>query len=66
VVYDSIEAVVELDNLLLAVEMHLDVLTGARKHGRTMDGEEIFRASLEICLVDNDMIVITLVKRFVW
>jgi hypothetical protein len=46
--------------------MHLDVLTGARKHGRTMDGEEIFRASLEICLVDNDMIVITLVERSVW
>jgi hypothetical protein len=46
--------------------MHLDVLTGARKHGRTMDGEETFRASLEICLVDNDMIVTTLVEGFFW
>jgi hypothetical protein len=42
--------------------MHLDVPTGARRHGRTMDGEEIFRAILGIRLVANDMIVIILVE----
>jgi hypothetical protein len=47
---------------LLAVDMHRDVLAVVLKHGKTIDGEEIFRAVLEICLVASDMIILILAE----
>jgi hypothetical protein len=43
---------------LLPVEMHLDVLVFAGKHGEIVcRAEEMFRMDLGICLAANDMMI---------